>query len=113
MVFLFRHQNLYPICCYSKFMKIVEIEKLPQVVEAAVVLRKLEERGIQEPAIAAGWTRALLTDETTSDIDVSYVGSVHYKDAQVILQQVLDELKPANRETWDVKGFGTPRLPMA
>ncbi len=91
-------------------MKIREIENLPQVKEAAEVLRFLERHGISEPAIAAGWTRSLLTGSTTSDIDVSYVGNVHYKEAQTILGQALDEVNPTNRAMWDVKGIWNAQL---
>jgi hypothetical protein len=86
-------------------MQINEIEDLPDVQASARVLSELESRGIKEAAIAAGWTRTLIAGGNTSDIDVSYVGDVHYGDAQVILAHVLDEVNPPNREMWDVKGI--------
>lgn len=86
-------------------MTIEEIEVLSEVQATASVLSGLELRGIKEPAIAAGWTRALLTGGNTSDIDVSYVGDIHYRDAQIILAQVLGDVNPPNKDMWDVKGI--------
>lgn len=91
-------------------MKVAEVESLQAVKDAAKVLRALESHGIKEAAIAAGWTRSLLTDGTTSDIDVSYVGDIHYEQAQEILAQTLDEVSPANREMWDVKGIWNAQI---
>lgn len=78
---------------------------MPDVIETAKVLRFLEDHGIKEPAIAAGWTRSLLTNGTTNDIDVSYVGHIHYKEAQKILTKALDMINPSNRSMWDIKGI--------
>lgn len=86
-------------------MTIKEIEQLPEVKEAARVLKALERYGIKEPAIAAGWTRTLIAGGSTSDIDVSYVGEIHFNQAQTILENVLDDLEVANRSMWDVKGI--------
>lgn len=97
-------------CYIVRPMKVAEIERLPEVIEAAAVLRRLENYGIKEPAIAAGWTRSLLTDGTTNDIDVSYVGAVHYEDAQAILTQVLSDSEVSNRGMWDVKGIWNAQL---
>lgn len=91
-------------------MNVAETERSPEVIEAAEVLRNLEEHGIKEAAIAAGWTRSLLTDSPTNDIDVSYVGDVHYEQAQEILAQTLDEVNPVNREMWDVKGIWNAQI---
>lgn len=91
-------------------MKVSEIEKLPEIIEAATILRRLDDYGIKEPAIAAGWTRSLLTDSTTSDIDVSYVGDVHYEEAQAILTRILNEINPRNKNMWDVKGIWNAQL---
>lgn len=91
-------------------MEVIEIESLSEVRQAAKVLRGLETHGIKQPAIAAGWTRSLLTGAATKDIDVSYVGSVHYTEAQAILGQVLDEVNPTNKGIWDVKGIWNAEL---
>lgn len=91
-------------------MTIPEIEELQEVKEAAAVLRLLEKHGISEPAIAAGWTRTLLTGGQTNDIDVSYVGKVHFEDAQKILQQVLDELDPSTKDIWDINGIWNAQM---
>jgi len=85
-------------------MRVSEIEALPEVRQAAQVLTGLEARGLVESAIASGWTRAFLTDSSSSDIDVAYVGSVHYEEAQEHLRSVLDELG-ADPEPWDIKGI--------
>jgi hypothetical protein len=85
-------------------MHVAEIEALPQVRQAAEVLAALEERGLVEPAIASGWTRAMLTDTTSSDIDVAYVGPVHYDQAQQHLRAVLDELR-VDPALWDIQGI--------
>lgn len=86
-------------------MNVVEVENMQDVRDAATVLQALESHGINEAAIAAGWTRSLLTGGATNDIDVSYVGDIHYEDAQDILRQALDDVSPANRDMWDVKGI--------
>lgn len=86
-------------------MRINEIENLTDVQSSARVLGELESRGIKEAAIAAGWTRTLIAGGNTSDIDVSYVGDIHFEDAQAILTEVLDKVNPPNREMWDVKGI--------
>jgi hypothetical protein len=86
-------------------MLVSEIEKQPEVVEAALILAELEANGLVEPAIASGWTRSLLTDTTTPDIDVSYVGSVHFESAQTILENALKRIRPSNYSMWDVKGI--------
>jgi hypothetical protein len=85
-------------------MTTTEVEALPEVIEATRVLQRLEARGLVEPVIASGWTRAKLTGGHTKDIDVSYVGPVHYKEAQVMLREVLDEFgyDPA---PWDIDGI--------
>lgn len=86
-----------------------EIEQLPEVIEATSVLMSLEGKGLVEPAIASGWTRARLTDSTSNDIDVSYVGSIHYEEAQQLLRESLDELcyDPA---PWDIDGIWNAQL---
>lgn len=91
-------------------MTIIEIEALKEVKEAAAVLCFLEDNGIEEPAIAAGWTRSLLTGGTTADIDVSYVGPFHYEKAQEVLRQALDTINPTTKSMWDVKGIWNAQL---
>jgi hypothetical protein len=86
-----------------------EIEELPEVKEAAKVLAELEKRGIKEPAIGSGWTRGYLTGAPISDIDISYVGEVHYDQAQKILTSVLAELQ-LDPEPWDVEGIWNATL---
>jgi len=90
-------------------MKVSEIEALPAVHRATEVLARLEGRGLVEPAIASGWTRAMLKDSTTSDIDVAYVGPVHYEEAQAHLRAVLTELD-LDAEPWDVKGIWNAQI---
>lgn len=86
-------------------MRIYEIENLSEVQASAQVLSELESCGIKEAAIAAGWTRTLIAGGNTSDIDVSYVGDIHFEDAQAILAEVLDRVNPPNRQMWDVKAI--------
>lgn len=86
-------------------MRIRQIEERLEVRASARVPLELEARGINEASIAGGWTRVLITDGTTKDIDVSYVGDVHYEDAQKIIAQVLEEVNPPNRDMWDIKGI--------
>ena len=86
-------------------MDVIEIEKSPEVQASAYVLRELEARGVNQASIAGGWTRALIADGETKDIDVSYVGDIHYQDAQKILARVLKEVNPPNIDMWDVKGI--------
>jgi hypothetical protein len=90
-------------------MRVAEIEALPVVQEATAVLVGLEERGLVEPAIASGWTRAMLTDTTSGDIDVAYVGDVHFEQAQQHLQDVLTELG-VDAEPWDIEGIWNAQM---
>lgn len=85
-------------------MTIREIENLPEVKQAVKVLQVLESEGMNESAIAAGWTRSLITGCSTNDIDVSYVGNIPYEQAQVILENALERVNPVNKSMWDVKG---------
>jgi hypothetical protein len=90
-------------------MRVTEIEALPAVQEATAVLIGLEARGLVEPAIASGWTRAMLTDTSSSDIDVAYVGDVHYEEAQQHLRDVLAELA-VDAEPWDIEGIWNAQM---
>ncbi len=90
-------------------MRVSEIEALPEVRQAAQVLAGLEGRGLVEPAIASGWTRAMLTDTTSSDIDVAYVGLIHYEQAQAHLREVLADLG-VNPEPWDINGIWNAQM---
>lgn len=90
-------------------MKVSEIEALPEVREASIVLQHLEGRGLIEPAIASGWTRAKLTDSQSKDIDVAYVGPVHFIEAQAHLREVLAELD-VNPKPWDVEGIWNAQM---
>ena len=91
-------------------MRVKEIEKLPEVQASARVLGELEARGLNEASIGGGWTRTLVAGGDTKDIDISYVGNIHYEDAQGILAQVLEEVDPPNRAMWDVKGIWNAEL---
>lgn len=91
-------------------MSISGIENRQDVRDAARVLSLLEARGLREASIAAGWTRSLLTGGETADIDVSYVGAIHYEEARVVLSRVLDEVNPANKSMWDVEGIWNAQL---
>ena len=86
-------------------MLVTDIENHTEVREATLVLAELEASGLAEPAIASGWTRSLLTGTSTPDIDVSYVGNVHFEQAQVILINALKRIRPSNINMWDVKGI--------
>jgi hypothetical protein len=90
-------------------MKPSEIEKLAEVKEAVQVLKGLEKRGLQQPAIAGGWIRSFLTDLPPSDIDVLYVGPVHYHEAQDRLSDILAKLS-INPIDWDIKGIWNAEL---
>ena len=91
-------------------MIISAIEDLPKVKEAAAVLRILEENGLGEPVIAAGWTRSLVCGGTTVDIDVSYVGEVHFERAQDVLTRALEVVNPSSKDMWDVKGIWNAQM---
>jgi hypothetical protein len=81
-----------------------EIEQRPEVKQASRVLAELQRRGLVEPAIGSGWTRGLLTGVPVSDIDVSYVGDIHYEQAQQIMLEVLKRLG-VDPQPWDVEGI--------
>lgn len=84
---------------------IEELENRAETKATAEVLHELELRGLDEPCIAAGWTRTLVAGGSTNDIDVSYIGTVHYLDARDILTDTLAKLNPANRSQWDTEGI--------
>lgn len=91
-------------------MRVNEIEALPEIQQAAQVLSHLEGSGIVEPAIASGYTRTLLTSGETPDIDVSYVGPVHFEQAQEMLVAALDAVDPDNRDMWDIEGIWNAQM---
>lgn len=95
--------------CYYQTMRVAEIEGLPEVREAARVLHSLEGVGLVEPAIASGWTRAMLTETSSSDIDVACVGPVHYEKAQQHLRAVLEELG-VDPNPWDINGIWNAQM---
>lgn len=86
-------------------MNISAIESAYEVQQTARVLLRLVDYGLKEPAVAAGYTRSLMTGTHTADIDVSYVGDVPYQKAQNILRTVLDEIHPDNYDMWDIEGI--------
>jgi hypothetical protein len=81
--------------------------------EAAHILFLLEQKGLKEVSIASGWTRKMLCKlDTVTDIDIAYVGTVHYEDAQKLLNEILEELKPENKKDWDVRGIWNAEMAM-
>lgn len=95
---------------HTNRMNIAAIEAQEDVRQAAEVLAYLETHDVREPTIAAGWTRTLIAGGTTADIDISYVGQVHYRDAQQILREALDIVHPANQAMWDIEGIWNAEL---
>jgi hypothetical protein len=91
----------------NRFRK--KIELLNEIKTAAKVLKKLEKKGLIQPAIASGWTRGFLTNTKPSDIDVAYVGNVHYLKAQKYLNQALEELG-IDKTPWDIKGIWNAQM---
>ena len=90
-------------------MTVSEVEAHPQIQSASAVLTGLEQRGLRQAAIASGWTRAFLTDTKPSDIDVSYVGTVHYLEARQHLKEVLAE-QGVDPTDWDIEGIWNAEL---
>jgi hypothetical protein len=80
------------------------IENLIEVKNAVKVLKRLEEQGLEQPAIASGWIRGYLTNTTPTDIDIAYMGPIHFEDAQKILLKTIQELNLENMN-WDLKGI--------
>lgn len=105
---LILHQSPPRHILYS--MNIAAIEAQEDVRQATEVLAYLETHDVREPAIAAGWTRTLIAGGATADIDISYVGQVHYRDAQQILREALDIVHPANQAMWDIEGIWNAEL---
>lgn len=95
---------------HTNSMNIATIEAQEDVRQAAEVLAYPETHDVREPAIAAGWTRTLIASGATADIDISYVGQVHYRDAQQILREALDIVHPANQAIWDIEGIWNAEL---
>lgn len=82
----------------------LQIIQQPEVIAAAQVLARLEQLGLQEPAIASGWTRGWLMDYNRSDIDIAYVGDMPYQHAQQLFPQVITELGLEHMD-WDAEGI--------
>ena len=91
-------------------MTVSEVGAHPQIQSAAAVLTGLEQRGLRRAVIASAWTRAFLTDTKPSDIDVSYVGTVHYLEACQHLKEVLAE-QGVDPTDWDIEGIWNAELP--
>lgn len=77
---------------------------LKEVREVIEVLSLLEASGLEQAAVASGYTRGLLTEIQPSDIDISYVGDIHYKKAQEILRLVIKKIGYEDRD-WDIDGI--------
>jgi hypothetical protein len=90
-------------------INVAKIEKRKEIKEASLVLKRLEEKGLKEPAIASGWIRGWLTGIAPSDIDIAYVGDVHFEEAQKYLQEILDSLN-IDKTPWDIKGIWNAQL---
>lgn len=88
---------------------IKNIESNPEIIMATSVLKLLEERGLKDVGIASGWIRSFLTDSPRSDIDIAYVGDIHFEKAQVILDEILTELN-LDKSLWDIKGIWNAQL---
>jgi hypothetical protein len=86
-----------------------DIESLPEVVQAARVLKKLEGHGLEQVVIASGWTRSLLLNLIPNDIDLSYVGPVHYDKAQQYLAEILSE-EGIDSALWDTTGIWNAQI---
>ena len=85
-------------------MKKHQIEADKEVIAVSKVLKQLEQRGLKEPCIASGWTRAWLTDTVKSDIDIAYVGKIDYDIAKKFLKEIInkEQLMYLN---WDINGI--------
>jgi hypothetical protein len=86
-----------------------EIESKSEIIAAANVLKELEKRGLAQPAIASGWIRGFLTGTKPSDIDIAYVGDVHYDAAQKYLKEIISELHLEHMD-WDVTGIWNAQM---
>lgn len=89
--------------------RVEEIEQNPQIKIAAHVLKLLEKKGLEQPAIASGYIRGFLTNTTPTDIDIAYVGKVHYQDAQKYLFEIITQLK-LDPGPWDLKGIWNAQI---
>lgn len=88
---------------------IISIEKNPQIKTAARVLKLLELKGLKQPAIASGYIRGFLTDTIPTDIDIAYVGDVHFEEAQKYLLEIITQLK-LDPTPWDLKGIWNAQI---
>lgn len=81
-----------------------QIENQPEVKQATVVLKRLEDQGLEIPSIASGWIRGWLTNIQPSDVDVQYAGKIPREEASKILLRTLTNLgmDPSN---WDIEGI--------
>ena len=80
------------------------VEKLQEVEEVTQVLKLLEQAGLKQASVASGWTRGFIAEAKPSDIDIAYVGDVHYEKAQIILKDIIRSLGYENKN-WDVDGI--------
>lgn len=86
-----------------------QIESQPEVVQVAGVLAELEEKGLKQVCIASGWTRGWLIDSARSDIDIAYVGDIHYTQAQRLLLEAIQKHKVEHLD-WDLEGIWNAEL---
>ncbi len=86
-----------------------EIESCEEIKNASLVLKKLEERGLKDTGIASGWIRSFLTGSPRTDIDIAYVGDVHFELAQGYLEEILSQLG-LDKELWDIKGIWNAQI---
>lgn len=85
------------------------IETKQEIQNATLVLKELENKSIKEPCIASSYTRGFLTGTKPSDIDIAYIGNIHYTVAQKYLSQVLKKLG-INDQNWDVTGIWNAQI---
>lgn len=88
---------------------ITKIQNEPEVILVSQILKELEALGVEQACVASGWIRGWLTDSPRSDIDIAYIGKVHFSEAQSHLQKLVEKYN-AEHLDWDLKGIWNAQI---
>lgn len=82
---------------------LAELAARPDVQAVATVLRALQARGVEDPAVASGFTRSLLLATPPTDVDIHYTGAIPTATAEKWLAEILVEQGLGGE--WDIWNF--------
>lgn len=90
-------------------MNKLHIENQKEIKDVANVLADLEQGGLKQACVASGYTRGWLTDTKPSDIDIAYVGDIHFEQAQELLRNSISRRGLEDLD-WDLNGIWNAEL---